>query len=255
MFVGTGKPRKPKERAEARALREQGMSYKRIADALSISPSSAFNWTKDILLTPEQVRQNLYGPRGPQSPEHIARHVSSWRKKNRLRRARYQAEGRAACWDADPLHLAGCLLYWAEGSKARNCVTFCNSEVAMVRFFKTFLTESFGLTSEDFTVRLNVYLRNGMELREIEDFWLDQLGLPRTCLRKHSINHFPTSSSGKKTNRLPYGVCSLRVLRSTKIVQHIYGAIQEYAGFVEPSWLDGPPKKSPKKKSRRSADE
>jgi hypothetical protein len=27
-------------------------------------------------------------------------------------------------------------------------------------------------------------------------------------------------------------------LGSTQIVQHIYGAIQEYAGFEEPRWLD-----------------
>jgi hypothetical protein len=35
----------------------------------------------------------------------------------------------------------------------------------------------------------------------------------------------------------------LRVLKSTHLVQHIYGAIQEYAGFDEPRWLDGPPRK------------
>ena len=43
------------------------------------------------------------------------------------------------------------------------------------------------------------------------------------------LNHFPTSSSGKKRNRLPYGVCTLSVARSTRLVQHIYGAIQQYA--------------------------
>jgi hypothetical protein len=52
------------------------------------------------------------------------------------------------------------------------------------------------------------------------------------------MNHTPTSSSGMKTNRLPYGVCNVRVLRSTALVQHIYGAIQEYGGFEEPRWLD-----------------
>jgi hypothetical protein len=30
----------------------------------------------------------------------------------------------------------------------------------------------------------------------------------------------------------------VRVMKSTRIVQHIYGAIQEYAGFEEPRWLD-----------------
>jgi hypothetical protein len=41
-----------------------------------------------------------------------------------------------------------------------------------------------------------------------------------------------------RRNKLPYGVCSIRVRRSTRILQHIYGAIQEYAGFDEPRWLD-----------------
>jgi hypothetical protein len=34
-----------------------------------------------------------------------------------------------------------------------------------------------------------------------------------------------------------YGVCALE-LHSTRVVQHIYGAIQEYAGFDKPAWLD-----------------
>ena len=37
-------------------------------------------------------------------------------------------------------------------------------------------------------------------------------------------------------NKLPYGTCRLSV-HSTAIVQHIYGAIQEYAGFDRPEWL------------------
>jgi hypothetical protein len=47
----------------------------------------------------------------------------------------------------------------------------------------------------------------------------------------------PTSSSGRAKNKLPYGVCSLRV-NSTPAVQHVFGAIQEYAGFEEPAWLE-----------------
>ena len=82
-----------------------------------------------------------------------------------------------------------------------------------------------------------------MSLREIEDFWLDGLSLPRSCLRGHILNHRPTSSSGKKKNRLPYGVCSVRV-NSTRLVQHVSGAIQEYGGFDEPRWLDGPPRRT-----------
>lgn len=72
--------------------------------------------------------------------------------------------------------------------------------------------------------------------------WLGALDLDRSCLRAHTINHFPTSSSGKKRNRLPYGVCFIAV-HSTRLVQHIFGAIQEYAGFEEPRWVDCDPLK------------
>jgi hypothetical protein len=132
------------------------------------------------------------------------------------------------------------MLYWAEGSKSRNSAQLANSDLHLVRFFKDFVVECFGVPNDEFSVRLNVYTGNGLSVFDIETYWLNSLELPRGCLRKHTLNHLPTSSSGGKKNKLPYGVCALRVLRSTRIVQHIYGAIQEYAGFEEPRWLDGP---------------
>jgi len=202
--------RKPIERQEARRLRsEQGTPLKQIAARLGVSVSTTHLWTKDIELTPEQ----------------------------------YQAQGRRRAREGDELHRAGCMLYWAEGAKDRNTVVFVNSDRPMVEYFVRFLRESLGVTSAEITVRLNVYLTNGLTLREVEDHWLWALGLPRSSLRKHTINHAPTSSSGQRRDKLPYGVCAIRVKRSTRLVQHIYGAIQEYAGFDERRWLDGPPRK------------
>jgi hypothetical protein len=129
------------------------------------------------------------------------------------------------------------MLYWAEGGKRRNAVKLVNSDVHLVRFFCRFLREGFKVPAESFRVSLNVYTNNGLTVEEIERYWLEALGLPRSCLRKHSLDSKPTSSSGQRRNKLPYGVCTLTV-HSTRIVQHIYGAIQEYAGFDEPRWLD-----------------
>ena len=75
-----------------------------------------------------------------------------------------------------------------------------------------------------------------MTIEEIERYWLELLDLPVSCVRKHTLNHMPTSSSGRAKNKFPYGVCTLRV-HNTWMVQHIYGAIQEYGGFEEPAWL------------------
>ncbi len=221
----------------------EAMPYKRIAAILGISPATAYAWTRDIELTPEQNRQNLVGPRGPSSPEAVARRAVVWREKNRARRRAYQDAGRARARLQQPLHMAHCMLYWAEGRKARNTVQLVNSDASMVRFFRDATRGCFGVGSERFALRLNVYLGNGLTLRQVEDHWLEALDLPRSCLRGHQVNHFPTSSSGRKRNRLPYGVGSLRVSRSTEIVQHIYGAIQEYGSFDEPRWLDGPPRR------------
>lgn len=134
------------------------------------------------------------------------------------------------------------MLYWAEGAKQRNTVKFCNSDPHMLAYFRHFLVEAMGISPSQLTLRLHVYLGNGLSIKEVEEFWLEELQLPRDCLRKHAINPLPTSSSGKKKRKLPYGVATL-TLGSTEVVQHIFGAIQEYGGFEEPRWLDGPPRK------------
>jgi hypothetical protein len=129
------------------------------------------------------------------------------------------------------------MLYWAEGAKMRNTVKFSNSDPHMVLFFRRFLTDALAIELDEIRISINVYTGNGLTIEEIEGYWLGLLGLPRGSVRKHMLNHMPTSSSGRGKNKLPYGVCSLWV-NSTWMVQHIYGAIQEYAGFDEPAWLD-----------------
>ena len=128
------------------------------------------------------------------------------------------------------------MLYWAEGSKRRNCAEFSNSDPPMMWLFRRFMTESLAIERDEFCLSINAYTNNGLTFDQIESFWLERLDLPPCVLRKHTVNHMPTSSSGRARNRLVYGVCSLAV-HSTWVVQHIYGAIQEYGGFDEPRWL------------------
>ena len=241
MPVKPGTPYKPEEKADARRLRSEfGMPMKQIAKLLNVSPSSVHSWTKDIAIEPEHEARNRAAGRRASG--------KVWAEKNRARRRQAQADGREHAHRDDRLHMAGCMLYWAEGAKDRNCLKLANSDPNMLRFFRRFLTESLGVRPDDLRFCLNVYLGNGLTIREIEDYWREVLDLPRSCIRGHSVNHFPTSTSGSKKNKLPYGVCSLSLGR-TDIVQHILGAIQEYADFEEPRWLDGPPLKPRKRAS------
>jgi hypothetical protein len=236
MFVRTG-PRNIERYRKARELRSAGTPYKRIAMALQISPATAFAWTRDIQLTPEQEERNRRGPDGPQNPEAQRKRAAAWSARCRARRAGFQESGRRQARTGDLLHQAGCMLYWAEGTKRRNAVEFTNSDPRMVVLFRRFLTEALDIGPQCIRLAINMYTGNGLTTGEIERFWLDILDLPKTSVRKHTINHFPTSSSGRARKKLPYGVCRIEV-HSTWAIQHIYGAIQEYVGFEEPRWLD-----------------
>jgi len=106
----------------------------------------------------------------------------------------------------------------------------------MVSFFLHFLRACFDVPDTKVAVTCNLFADHAARQREIEQFWLDLLGLPRTSLRKSTVNVYSKYSKKKRRNRLPYGTCRLKVC-DTSIVQHIYGAIQEYAGFDREEWL------------------
>lgn len=150
-------------------------------------------------------------------------------------RLAYQQEGRAKAREGDALHLAGCMLYWAEGAKSRGSLELVNSDADMLVFFMRFLRESLVIPESKFIARVICYTNNGISQRDIEDYWTEKLNLPRTALRKTIVNIQPTSSK-RRGRKLLYGVCVLSV-HSVQAVQHVYGAIQEYVGIDKPEWV------------------
>jgi transposase-like protein len=226
---------KIRERDEARTLRrEQGQSIKEIARAVGVSTSSVSVWVRDIELTADQVESlRLRNPRlnGQMTGTRI--------RSARARAARMlaQAEGRAVARRGDPEHAAGCMLFWAEGSRHRNTVHFTNSDPMMMRVFSEFIRRFFDPPFERVRVWCNLHADHARKQEEIEDFWLRTLGVPRCCLIKSTVNVHSRATRRKRTNMLPYGTCRLTV-HSTNIVQHLHGAIQEYGGFDRPAWID-----------------
>jgi hypothetical protein len=157
--------------------------------------------------------------------------------RRREERIAYQEEGRLVARSGEPLHIAGCMLYWAEGSKDRNQLRFSNSDPEMVRFFVTFLKGYFGLDDADIRIKCHLFADHADRQKEIERFWLSVAGVPESCLYKSIVNVYSHYSQRKRCNRLPYGTCHVVVSR-TAVVQSIYGSIQEYAGFVREAWLE-----------------
>jgi hypothetical protein len=185
-------------------------------------------WVRDILLTDAQ-RQIISSKA---SAKRAA--ISGMNLSHLEARKTAQKQGREQAEKQDPLHAMGCMLYWAEGNKGRNEVRMSNSDPHVLMLFMRFLRQYFQLSDEKFSISCNFYECNGLDTKTIEEFWLNSLQLPRSCIRKHTIKTFQPKQ--KLRDSTLYGVCSVSVCR-TDVLQHIYGAIQEYGGFERKAWL------------------
>ena len=199
---------------------------------MGCTKSSISLWTKDIILTKEQKYSLLY--RKKNDTRSIANKIFHQKK-----RLEFQEKGKQKVLLGDSLYIAGCMLYWGEGTKAINQVSICNSDANILILFKRFLLECFGVNPQQLTLFINCHTDLHSK-EEVENYWLNKLNIPKSCLRKTTI----TKESDKrkantsfKKKKLEYGIAQLRICK-TEIVQEIYGAIQEFAQFQNDKWLN-----------------
>ena len=129
------------------------------------------------------------------------------------------------------------MLYWAEGAKARHQLRFANSDPAQITFFVGFLREHFGVRDFEFRIKCHLFADHLGRQQEVEQFWLDLLGLPRSALQKSCVNCYSRASKSEASEQAAFGTCNV-IVNNTRILQAIYGSIQELAGFDRPEWLD-----------------
>jgi hypothetical protein len=225
---------KVQERTDAIRLRRQGESIKAIARRLGVSVASVSTWVAGVELTTAQ-RARLSRNIGMHPSQRRARALRS--DVFRVRRAAAQLDGRLYARAGDPLHVAGCMLYWAEGDKQRNQVRIANADPEVLRLFLRFIRAYFVVPEDRIRVTLYLYEDHRLRVRALENAWLEWLELTRRSLLPSRLNPYSRASKRKRTNVLPFGTCHICISR-TEIAQHIFGAIQEYGGFERPEWLD-----------------
>lgn len=232
--LAEGELLKLKEQQEARRMRrDNGLALSEIAARLGVAKSTVSVWVRDIVLSDVQVAQLVAC-----NPVYNGQFLASQASKSKALAARraYQEAGKALAVANDPLHIAGCMLYWAEGSKGRCDVAFTNSDPEMLIFFIRFLEICYKVLKSDISLYINCF-DDQFPVTEIENFWLERLQLPSTQLRKTTLNYFSARSKQQRITKLKYGTCRL-VVHRTEIVQNIFGAIQGYAGMRQERWLD-----------------
>ena len=227
---------KVREREEARRLRsEHGLPVNEVARRVRVSVSSVSLWVRNVPLTAEQ--EAVLEARNPVRNGQMRGARNNSERCRRLREAA-QAHGRDVARAGERAFIAGCMLYWGEGSKRRNQACLCNTDVDMLATFVAFARRYYPAeTAERATFNVNCFLNNGLSLEEIEQWWIERLGLPRSCLRAAAVNRPSSASQGKKHRLLLYGTGRFAI-SSTFVVQSFFGGIPEIAGMDRPEWLD-----------------
>lgn len=214
--------------------KNEGRSYNEICEKTGIAKSTLSYWLKDVPISKRyQKRLNNRNPAKNASHKSHIKSGETWRNKNKDIRKSYQLEGRKEAKGFN-LHLTGCMLYWAEGSKCRNSIKFTNTDLSMVEIFIDFLSKCYGITKSDMKIRCQSHVLSEFSLTEVEEYWIKQLGLTKNNLSKGTTEQ---RIPKKKSVKYPYGICTV-IVNNTKILQQIYGSIKEYAGICnEEAWI------------------
>jgi hypothetical protein len=216
---------KHKEMALAIQMRSQGASIKEIADFLKVSKGSVSPWVAHIVLNKQQI-SNLRGRklRGA----HAGRLAAAATNKEKYQKSR-QASRSMGFSEATgyPLHVAGCMLYWAEGSKSMNSAVMSNTDPILLRKFVEFLIH-LGVSLNRIKVSCSVHDTPGNASHsQCKIFWAKNLGVSEDVVKVFRATDVRGLVARK--SHYPHGVGRVAI-HDVSIVQRIYGGIERYAG-------------------------
>lgn len=192
------------ERSElGKALRRLGLTYGEIREIIPVPKGTLSNWCRSVELSErqvEEIRARMPSQKGVPKD-------SQWKRRIEIQRIREEATRFANEHRTDSLFVAGVVLYWAEGSKWRNDFAVANTDPAALRLFVSWVRVYLDRRA---AFRLSLHLHDGNNEGLAKSYWRSELGLPEAEFTKTYIK---PRGTGHRKNRLPAGVCRVRVLR------------------------------------------
>ena len=213
-------------RLEARRLRKKGISVKKIEKTLKLSRGTVSRWTRDIILSVEQL-------------EYLRQSSIKGAELGRLRSALLQKERRLKLIEDEKnkgidelskltereLLIAGLSLYWGEGSKKDRRVEFCNSDPRMIKFFIHWLQRCFDVRTEELRGYLGI---NEIHLKRediVKQYWSKITFIPLDQFRKTYFKKAANKKIYENFNE-HYGTLNIRVAKSAALYYKIMGLIE-----------------------------
>lgn len=151
----------------ARRLRNEGYSYKEIATSLNVAKNTAFEWTRDIILSPSAEHRLSERINNARERSGFTQYLSKQKRIDiiRLGEQEYLKNNLTNI----PAKLLCSLIYWCEGAKNDTNLCFTNSDPNLVRTFLQLLRNSYELDEKKF--RLVMHLHDYHQEWEQKEFW------------------------------------------------------------------------------------
>lgn len=212
-------------RLEARKLRKRGISVAKIASYLGISKNSASRWTRDIILSVEQLeklRKSML--KGAELGRVKSAMIQKKRRLMRFENSKREGIKALAHLKERELLIAGLALYWGEGSKKSQEVEFCNSDPKMIQFLLPWLQKCFNVQLVD--IRCNVGINEIHTKREqiVKEYWSNVTGIPLMQFRKTNFKKVKNKKIYENFNE-HYGTLSVSVAKPSRFYFKIMGLI------------------------------
>lgn len=188
-----------------RDIRRLGWTYSEIMAVIPVPKGTLANWCRDIRLTPDQVaaiQQRVATKKGIPRDTQMKRRLE-------IEAIRAAARNEVPRLANQGLWVAGTALYWAEGSKTRNHLELANADERLLRLFIHWVREYLDLDAE---FVLQLHLHTGNDEASAKDYWKSSLDLPRVHFYETFIK---PAGTGHRKNKLPQGVCRVRVRKAS----------------------------------------
>lgn len=191
----------------AQKLRKKGKSYKKISAELGVAKSTLSKWFGHE--TWSQNIKNELTRKANFIAHKKLRLINAERKKMWeawREAARQEARKDFKKLAANPLFIAGIMIYWGEGdSKIENCmVRVSNTNSDLLRLTALFFEKICKVPKKQF--RLTLFLYPDLNEKKCKNFWSSHLGIPTDQFRKTQY-----ISGRHPTKRLTYGICSITI--------------------------------------------
>ncbi|EKD85617.1 MAG: hypothetical protein ACD_37C00672G0001 [uncultured bacterium] len=212
-------------RLEARKLRKKGLSVKRIAQYLKIAKSSASIWTRDIILTVEQLenlrKSSLEGAERGRIKNALLQKERWKRKMETFKKSGIKSIGKLT--DREFL-IAGLALYWGEGYKKGRRLQLCNSDPKMIKFLLLWLQRCFSISSLDIRCRVGINYIHIKRENIVKEYWSRITSVPLAQFTRTSFKKVENKKLYDNFND-HYGTLSVEIVQPSRFYGKIIGLI------------------------------